>query len=514
MRGEKTLIQVYKSNILALTNYTEEQAQKIMDDLTLDNPKYKQAKKYSKWKNTKIPKYLFYYQQEGETLFIPSGYKIPFKNEIIEDSRAINNVVYPPFKLKLRETQQEAFDSYMKDTEKGLICMPTGKGKSIFGLYLASQLKQKTLIIVHKEDLVVGWKKDIKLCFDNKVKSGLIKAKSRKIGDQITIATVQTLNRLTDEEITKLCEEFGLVIIDECHHIASTSYDLLNLFSSKYKVGLSATPTRNDGMTKVMHYYLGDFGYKYDYDKEADSEEDILPVEVRLRNDIFKYEPKVKKVGNKYVIDDKNGTIPISTLNINVRPRVVYSDLEDKVVTSHLFSKLYINDIKEEYKQGHSCLVLVKLKNHCRFIKEKLIEIGVPEDDIQLYYGDSDESKDILINRAENNRQLITIATLVVATEGTNVKQWEVEFLVSSVANEIGITQAIGRIRRTINKPKLDVARVYDYRHPYVYSMKNHGRIRNKVYTDLHVNYSIYGKDKANTNKNLKSLFTRGYKKK
>lgn len=499
------MLNIVEGNIKAITNFSDEQLQKMKDDLTLENPKYKQAKKYSKWNNTKIPQYLYFYSfnKKTQTLYVPIGYKPPFAYKIVEDVRQEVNVSYPPICVKLRDTQLEAYNSYIDDPSKGLICMPTGKGKSILGIYLAYRLKQRALIIVHKDDLVVGWRKDIKMCFDNNIEVGLIKAKSRKIGEQITIATVQTLNRLTPEEKEDLSTKFGMIIIDECHHCPSSTYGIIENFYSPYKIGLSATPERKDGLTKIMNYYLGDFAYKFEY---TTNDQDILPVDIIRKTSPVVIMPMIKKhidsKGRTHYELSKDGDIPITDIPLDKRPRILFSDLDNQVVRDPKYTKMYITDIVKEYKEGHSILVLVRLKDHCRYIKEQL-EKEIPEDNIQLYYGDSKEPREVLMKRAEDNRNLVTIATLSVATEGTNVKQWEVEFLISSINDGKNVEQAIGRIRRITDKPKLDRVRVYDYRQNNVYSMASHAYTRDARYRKLKL-------EGESTEK--KTFFSRGYK--
>ena len=211
------MINVYKYNTQILENLTLNEFSHIAEDLTLDNPDYYKAKKFSKYNRIALPKHIFYYKRlPNNSLEVPSGYNIPFEHKILDDKRLEVTVSYPKISIELRKAQEKARKSYLDNPENGLIVMPTGMGKSILGIYLAYTLRQKCLVIVHKNDLVDGWKKDIEMCFEGKVKSGLIKAKSRKIGRQITIATIQTLNRLSNRELSNLVKEFGMVIIDEC----------------------------------------------------------------------------------------------------------------------------------------------------------------------------------------------------------------------------------------------------------------------------------------------------------
>lgn len=493
------MIKVVISNTKRLYDLTEEESVKIKEDLSIINPQYLQVKRYSKYSSTKVPKYLFYYNEEKDHLEVPVGYTLPFEYEVKEDLREERTVAYPSFLLTLRDTQKLAYKTYIQDTDKGILSLPTGKGKSILGLYLAYKLKQKALVIVHKDDLVNGWTKDYELCFGRK-DVGLIKAKKRVIGDTVTIATIQTLSRLTDEELERVANEFGMIIVDEMHHISSSIYQLINNFSCPYKVGLSATPERSDGLDKVMHFYLGEFAYVYE---QEEGDTDILPVEIKVKEvDIF-YRPRVSKQGKEYVLD-VNGTRYIDEIDAKQRPKLPYTEVVDLVVNHQTYKDIYLKDIVREFNLGRSIVIFLSQKEHCRQVFEDLLHEGVPESKMQLYYGDATEKKDVMIERAENNRQLITIATYSIATEGTNVKQWEVAFLVSSINDEKNTEQAVGRVRRS-KKGKLDTVLVYDYRFPKVYMMKNHGFTRDKRYKKLGFTVSY---------DNLKrDLFSRGYRK-
>lgn len=491
------------SNMKTIKGLTDEQLDIVKEELTLDNPKYFSAKKYSRYQNIRIPQHLYYYKYNSlkKEISVPVGYNIPFDNYIVEDNRTVSTVNYPRFLLSLRDTQKEAFKSYLNDTDKGLIVLPTGKGKSILGLYIAYALRQKALVIVHKDDLVSGWKADSKICFGEDFKTGLIKAKSRKVGEQVTIATIQTLARMDKSELKQYLDEFGMIIMDECHHISSSSFDIIHLFSAYYKIGLSATPERSDGLTKVMYFHLGDKAYEY---KSDSNDKDILPVEVRITNTSVDYIPMCKKTNKGYVIDNKYGTIPITSLKIKDRPRMNFFDLEEQVILDSRYTKLVIPKVKEYWKQQSSIIIFLSKKEHCRIYEELLVKSGIPKDQIQLYYGDSTESKEEMKRKAESKEVLITIATYSIATEGTNCRAWEIAFLISSLNNGKNVEQAVGRIRRSAEGKRNPVI-VFDYSHPLAYSICRHIETRKNRYRKLDFNIVDNG-HKVN------KVFNRGFK--
>ena len=490
----------------------------IKQSLTFSNPKYEQALKYSRrGNNIRINPYITYYSVSKGFLKVPYGIFEMFDIDApVKDMRVFPSVSVPKFSLDLRKDQELAASGYIDSNSSyrlsGVIQMPTGKGKSILGLYLASYYKTKTLVIVHKDDLVKGWSEDIKYSFEGKVTPGIIKAKSRTVGDFITIATIQTLNNLDSDFLHRLYNEFGLVILDECHHCPASSFQLVNNFNSRYKLGLSATPERSDGLTHVISLYFGGFAFKYsDYhdDEEDLKESDILPVSVKVVDLPVKFNPSCykTKTGSWKVSDFSPATLKegekyFSDLSYSSRPNISFQSV-DKAVTS-VSIPLVSPYVKKEYDLGHSCIVFFLQKESILQMRDQLIKVGVPSEDIGLYYGNnSDKENNLVLDKARSRRKFITLTTYAKATEGTNVRQWEVEFLVSSINNPKNVEQAVGRVRRT-GIDKLSTALVYDFRFPHSLFLSKHGVSRDSRYKKL--GFSIE-KDSPKS----RSFFKRGF---
>lgn len=503
---------------------TQEEKTKIKDYLTYDNPAYKNAKRYSRYRYTSIPPYLTYYEEksvrvgEGErkkALYIPNGVRLTDVLEDpqidLEDMRNVETVNYPPFLLELRKDQKKAERAYLSQIDetypRQIIQMPTGKGKTILALHIAYTLKQKTLILVHKDDLVVGWKEDIKQCFGGKLKCGLVKAKSRVVGDQLTIATFQTLNRMSEEELSEYTSQFGLVIHDEVHHCGLNIFNVVDKFNSRYRLGLSATPTRTDGLNFVFDIFFGGLCYKHEV---TEDDEDISQVEVRVLDSPFKYKPFIYKgeVFNYYDFSPKE--LPddidfVEEMDYQSRPKIPYLTIDNEAVKSELTMRMVCTKIIEEYNAGHSIIALFTQKEHINMYREYLGQF-IPDDQILLYYGDSKEDSAEMMKKAEDRECLVTLATYAKATEGTNVKSWEVEFLVSSLNNEKNVEQATGRIRRK-KDGKLNPVIVYDVYYSGCYSLRSHFRTRYSAYSRL--KYKINNSDVSVKRKT--SMFKRGY---
>lgn len=511
------------SSVKTITNLTCEQIENIKESLTYTNPEYVNAKRFSGYKNIRIPEYLMYYRKIPHGIVVPVGYDCNKLCETYYDFRtyALCDSV-PPFVLTLREDQREAAEAYLREntkpcTVKGLIQLPTGKGKTIVGLYLAAKLKQRTLVIVHKSDLVRGWTKDAKLAFDNKVSVGIYGGGKKKLGDFITVATVQTLMRLTSEELSELVNYFGFVIVDEVHHIAASSYDLINELSARYKLGLTATPERKDGLSNLMTDYLGGFCYQYKQ-KTEDEEKDILPVDVIIKSPSVYFDPVCKvfkrpsgavdyRIDNLYapltyvLLDDE---IRLSEIPYAKRPKILFSDVENFVVLDNTYIDMAVKDMKREISEGRSCIAFFRRKEHCSLYYHRLVRAGVPENVVQIYNGDcSAKQLEECMQKAESKEALMTLTTYSKSTEGTDVRAWEVEFLIGSVNDGKSAEQAVGRIRR-VKSGKLKRARLYDYDLSSVPMFSKHIKTRVQRYQKLGFRF-------VENSRKSRDLFTRGY---
>ena len=502
---------------MTITGLERENIHAVKRALTIPNPKYKAAMKYGGYGYTSLPSELYYYRNvvvDGQKgIQVPVGFDVTGKGvffDEIDDCRVNREVNFPRFRLMLRDDQYEAykaFDSandFYDDYEytllgqegyiipAGLIQLPTGKGKTVAALYIAAMFRQKTLVLVHKNDLLSGWEQDIERCFGGEVKMGLIQGKTKRISDHVTLAMVQTLSRWRESDLKSLSDEFGLIICDECHHAPASSYNLIENFNAYYRLGLSATPERSDGLTPVMGFYFGDFAYKYKHRKK---DKDILPVEVIHRQSSFKFVPclnkKTQSVENLFIENDdgtqtlrkENDLIPFTSMSHSQRPDIKYHAIEREVLGSDTYLHEVCADILAEFHAGANCIAFFSQKALLERFYDHLVDL-IGTGNVQTFYGDSNESDEAIKERAESGKVRITLTTYSKGTEGTNVKAWDTAFLVSSINNEKNVEQAVGRIRRA-KQGKRNVARVYDYRHPDVYGWKHHGMTRDARYLKL-----------------------------
>ena len=219
---------------------------------------------------------------------------------------------FPP-----HDFQKEIIESFIEKGANGLICVPCGYGKTFMALNIAVLLKRRFLIVVDKEFLMNQWKSEIEN-FINGARVGILQSNKIQIDAEkfdITICMIQTICRRDFPE--GFFDQYGFTIFDECHHLGAAYFcQALKKIQTKYMLGLSATPDREDGLSLVFEYHLGEPVYKNTKrapDKEAvvkavwfHSEDPAYkdvpvnwrgePITAKLLNQVADFEPRNKKI--------------------------------------------------------------------------------------------------------------------------------------------------------------------------------------------------------------------------
>ena len=237
--------------------------------------------------------------------------------DIVSEGLSLPETISFSTKFPPHDFQNEIIESFIEKNANGLICVPCGYGKTFMALNIAVRLKRRFLIIVDKEFLMNQWKSEIEN-FIIGARVGILQANKIQMEAEkydVTICMIQTICRR--EFPDGFFDQYGFTIFDECHHLGASYFcKALLKIQTKYMLGLSATPDREDGLTCVFEYYLGEPVYKNTKrapDKEAvvkavwfDSEDPIykdIPVNWRgetvsakLLNQVAEFEARNKKI--------------------------------------------------------------------------------------------------------------------------------------------------------------------------------------------------------------------------
>tara|TARA_R100000697_G_scaffold123711_1_gene157811 strand:- start:2155 stop:3435 length:1281 start_codon:yes stop_codon:yes gene_type:complete len=210
-----------------------------------------------------------------ELITMPSGREdlIPKDYEVV-DKRVTKPIEFPSFKFKLRPSQQEVFD---KVDSSCIINAWVSWGKTFTALAIASNLGQKTLVVVHTLALLKQWQTEAKKVFDIDV--GIIGGGKFNMNSPIVIGSVQSLYR----RVSDISDQFGTVILDEMHHVSSPTFaKIIDKNKAKYKIGLSGTIERKDGKHVVFRDYFGQTVHKPPKENYMIPKVDIISSDVRF----------------------------------------------------------------------------------------------------------------------------------------------------------------------------------------------------------------------------------------
>jgi len=160
--------------------------------------------------------------------------------------------------IKLRDYQIEALEKWIKNNKLGIIALPTGSGKTIIGIAAITKTNVRTLIITYTREQMFQWRDSIiRYTTLEPGLVGLIYSEEKRLAP-ITITTYQSGFRL----INDISPYFNLLIVDEVHHLPADKFKYIALHSiAPYRMGLSATPVREDGKHEELFPLLGGIIY-------------------------------------------------------------------------------------------------------------------------------------------------------------------------------------------------------------------------------------------------------------
>lgn len=177
------------------------------------------------------------------------------------DKRTAGEPVDVKFGAALRLDQELAVQTLLAE-DIGVFCAPTGFGKTVSAAAIIARRSVSTLILVHRTELLKQWKETLELMFEApKGTIGVIGGGRRTATGKIDIAVMQSVSR--KGEVNELVENYGQIIVDECHHVGAVSFDsILKTAKAKYVLGLTATPIRRDGRQPIIFMQCGPLRYR------------------------------------------------------------------------------------------------------------------------------------------------------------------------------------------------------------------------------------------------------------
>ncbi|MFP4087738.1 MAG: DEAD/DEAH box helicase [Desulfobacteraceae bacterium] len=424
------------SNQIYISDIPEALSREITEQLTLPNPKWLENQKMGRW-NGRTPRFLTFYERDIQGLTVPRGFigqlvTMARRHQILfqlEDNRRTLPEVPFEFHGQLRDFQSDALADTLP-REFGTLQAPTGAGKTVIALGAIAERKQPALVVVHTKELLNQWLDRIETFLEiPKDRIGQIGAGKQAVGDWITVSTVQSLYRCAKE----VAPCIGHLIVDECHRAPSRTFtEAVSAFDSKYMLGLSATPWRRDGLSRLIYWYLGDL--VHEVNREA----------LQDQGHIVKARVVWKQTDYQTQLD----------------PSEQYSKMLSELTRDPDRNSLIARDVtREAWNGGGVCLVLTDRKEHARTLQQILTSYDVRT---AVLTGEVSRKRREAIVKALNKREIKAVcATGHIIGEGFDCKGLSTLFLATPIKFNGRVLQYLGRILRPA--PGKETATVYDY---------------------------------------------------
>ena len=194
----------------------------------------------------------------------------------LRDERFSGKPLDVSFAGKLRPDQEQAVAAMLRH-DTGILCAPTAFGKTVTATALIARRGVSTLVLVHRTELLKQWQERLQAFLG--VSKGVIGAigggKAKPTG-RIDVAVMQSLFRLG--ETNEIVENYGQVIVDECHHLSAVSFEaIMKRVRAKYVLGLTATPIRRDGRQPIIFMQCGPMRHTAAQPMGAPQSLDVIP---------------------------------------------------------------------------------------------------------------------------------------------------------------------------------------------------------------------------------------------
>jgi len=259
----------------------------------------------------------------------------------LQDERYVGESINVAFVGTLR-IDQEAAVAAMLHHATGVLCAPTAFGKTVTAAAIIAERGINTLVLVHRTELLKQWQERLQSFLGvGKGMVGTIGGGKAKPSGKIDIAVMQSVSR--QGEVNPLVENYGHVIIDECHHVGAVSFDaILKRVKAKYVLGLTATPIRRDGQQPIIFMQCGQIRHKAAKPASAPHDLEVIPQILHKRIDLPQ-EAGIQDIFRHIAIDiDRTAAIAAQ--------------------------------IENSFSQGRKVLVLTERTEHLDAIKAALIE--------------------------------------------------------------------------------------------------------------------------------------------
>ena len=464
------------------------------------NPEFysKQAMRISTYN---IPRIICRADFTDEYLAMPRGCEDAIINMLYSlkiDYEIVNNTnhgkpIGVTFKGKERDEQLDAINALMPYSN-GVLSATTAFGKTVTAAVLIARRKTNTLILVHSKALLMQWHERLSEFLDidfteeeiskkrgrKKAFSpvGCLDSTSNTLHGVIDIALMQSC--FENDEVKPFVKEYGMVIVDECHHVSSITFEnVLKHVTAHYVYGLTATPIRKDGLQPIIFMQCGPIRFFAD-------------AKAQIQQQSFQRYLVPRFTSYRPVTDDKQS----------------FTALSQSLAESEIRNNLIIEDVLNVVAAGRTPIILTARTSHVELLAEMLKQHVA--NIIQLTGEGTAKNKRETLQKLQDipkDAPLVIVATGKYVGEGFDYPRLDTLFLALPISWKGLVAQYAGRLHRE-NEGKKDV-RIYDYIDIHEPVCENMYRKRLKGYSAI--GYRVLSKDTQTLFDNTDDLQTSSY---
>jgi len=394
------------------------------------------------------------YQANDKEVYLPRYYGIV--NFGSNDVRTCKNIIFPGEKVqfkftlsgfKLKPIQVEAYKYVLaafKKYSSAILKLNCGVGKTVLGIYLIQKISRKTLVVVHRVNLLDQWKKEIEKYTDAKV--GLLHRKIIDVDNKdIVLTTVHTvINK--GMKYFNIYKRFCFTILDECHHLSAREFcQTLQMISTKYMLGLTATP--NKGMAlKINHVFKTFLGPVVPPDSAMSKFQTKNANKDNVKVNMIRYKVMDPNL-SEHLIIEYAGKPNTASMVTNISSNNNRSNAIVKLI-----KQMIDYNVKNNKTEPRKVLIVSDRKYQLKYLHKQLVKLKIPSG---LYIGGMTQ-RALEISKSKQ----VILGTYAICEEGLNIKDLNT-LIVATPRREC--EQVVGRILRRQHAIHALIIDIVDY---------------------------------------------------